>query len=61
MQTASAYAFLPTVDGKLICVGVLDILPLCVSSVYLFSELKRSDLQLGKVRDMFAAPEALGL
>lgn len=44
-------------DGKLICVGVLDILPLCVSSVYLFYEPERSDLQLGKVSGVFAAPE----
>ncbi|CAD7062111.1 unnamed protein product [Tilletia caries] len=36
------------VDGELIAVGVLDILPLCVSSVYLFYEPGYEHLNLGK-------------
>ncbi|KAE8224743.1 hypothetical protein CF319_g2402 [Tilletia indica] len=35
-------------DGELIAVGVLDILPSCVSSVYLFYEPKYEHLNLGK-------------
>lgn len=34
-------------DGKLICVGVLDILPRCVSSVYLFYDPDYAHLSLG--------------
>ena len=36
-------------DGKLIAVGVLDILPKCTSSVYVFYDPEYNDLQLGKV------------
>ncbi|ETS61445.1 hypothetical protein PaG_04477 [Moesziomyces aphidis] len=36
-------------DGKLIAVGVLDILPKCVSSVYVFYDPDFGELQLGKV------------
>jgi arginine-tRNA-protein transferase len=42
--------FLPTVrrlDGRLICVGVLDVLPRCVSSVYLFYDPDYAHLSLG--------------
>lgn len=35
-------------DGKLVCVGVLDILPKCVSSVYLFYDPDLGHLSLGK-------------
>lgn len=37
------------VDGKLIAVGVLDILPKCLSSVYLFYDPDYAHLALGKV------------
>lgn len=37
------------VDGKLVAVGVLDILPSCVSSVYVFYDPDYNDLQIGKV------------
>lgn len=37
------------VDGQLIAVGVLDILPRCVSSVYLFYDPAFAHLQLGKI------------
>lgn len=36
-------------DGKIICVGVLDILPRCVSSVYLYYDPDYSFLSLGTV------------
>lgn len=36
-------------DGKLIAVGVLDILPKCVSSVYVFYDPEYNDWELGKV------------
>ncbi|PWN31342.1 uncharacterized protein FA14DRAFT_128369 [Meira miltonrushii] len=36
-------------DDRLIAVGVLDILPRCISSVYLFYDPDDSGLQLGKV------------
>ncbi|KAJ1021088.1 hypothetical protein NDA16_003874 [Ustilago loliicola] len=36
-------------DGKLIAVGVLDILPHCVSSVYVFYDPEYNDWELGKV------------
>jgi len=36
-------------DGKIICVGVLDILPNCVSSVYLYYDPDFSFLSLGTV------------
>lgn len=36
-------------EDRLIAVGVLDILPRCISSVYLFYDPDESDLQLGKV------------
>lgn len=36
-------------DGKLIAVGVLDILPQCVSSVYVFYDPEYNDWELGKV------------
>lgn len=36
-------------EGKLIAVGVLDILPRCVSSVYVFYDPEYKDWQLGKV------------
>lgn len=36
--------------GKLIAVGVLDILPDCLSSVYLFYDPQFDKFQLGKVR-----------
>lgn len=37
------------VDGKIVCVGVLDILPNCVSSVYLYYDPDYSFLSLGTV------------
>lgn len=40
------------VDGKLIAVGVLDILPTCVSSVYLYYDPGYSDLHLGTISAM---------
>ena len=42
-----AYEFECRLDGKLIAVGVIDILPLCVSSVYLFYDPDMSHLKLG--------------
>lgn len=36
-------------DDRLIAVGVLDILPRCISSVYFFYDPDDNDLQLGKV------------
>lgn len=39
-------------DGKLIAVGVLDILPTCVSSVYLYYDPGYSDLKLGTIAAM---------
>ncbi len=40
------------VDGKLIAVGVLDLLPTSVSSVYLFYDPSFGHLELGKVSAM---------
>ena len=39
-------------DGKLIAVGVLDLMPQCVSSVYLFYDPKYEHWQLGKLSAM---------
>jgi arginine-tRNA-protein transferase len=36
-------------DGELIAVGVLDILPSCVSSVYFMYDVKWEKYSLGKV------------
>ncbi len=49
-------------DGKLIAVGVLDILPKCVSSVYLFYDPDFHDWQPGKVSALqeIALTERLG-
>ena len=41
------------VDGKIICVGVLDILPHCVSSVYFYYDPDYSFLSLGTLSSLF--------
>lgn len=38
------------VDGQLIAVGVLDILPTCVSSVYFMYDIDWERFSLGKVK-----------
>ena len=40
-------------DGKIICVAVLDILPDCVSSVYLYYDPDYSFLSLGTLSALF--------
>lgn len=47
-------------QGQLVAVGVLDLLPACVSSVYLFYDPKWASLQLGKLsalREVLLAQE----
>lgn len=45
-----SYHMLYRLDGKLVAMGVLDILPECVSSVYFMYEKDWERLSLGKVR-----------
>jgi len=40
-------------DGNLIAVGVLDILPACISSVYFFHDPSLSSLSLGTISALF--------
>ncbi|TIA99429.1 hypothetical protein E3P92_02406 [Wallemia ichthyophaga] len=47
------------VDGKLIAMGVLDILPECVSSVYLMYHPGYQSLNLGKISALFEVALAL--
>jgi arginine-tRNA-protein transferase len=42
-----AFHQLYRIDGKLIAVGVIDILPICLSSVYLFYDPDYAFLSLG--------------
>ncbi len=37
------------IDGQLVAVGIIDILPSCLTSVYCFYDTAFSDLSLGKV------------
>lgn len=41
------------IDGKIVCVGVLDILPHCVSSVYFYYDPDYSFLSLGTLSSLF--------
>ena len=41
------------IDGKIVCVGVLDILPHCVSSVYFYYDPEYSFLSLGTLSSLF--------
>ena len=41
------------IDGKIICVGVLDVLPHCVSSVYFYYDPEYSFLSLGTLSSLF--------
>jgi arginine-tRNA-protein transferase len=41
-------------DGELVAVGVLDILPGCVSSVYFMYDAKWEKHSLGKVYNFYA-------
>ena len=41
------------IDGKIVCVGVLDILPNCVSSVYFYYDPDYSFLSLGTLSSLF--------
>ena len=45
-----AYHQLYRLDGQLIAMGVIDILPNCVSSVYFMYDKEWEKLSLGKVR-----------
>lgn len=40
-------------DGELIAVGVVDILPKCLSSVYVFYDPDRPELNMGKITALF--------
>lgn len=41
------------IDGKIVCVGVLDVLPNCVSSVYLYYDPAYAFLSLGTLSSLF--------
>ena len=41
------------IDGKIVCVGVLDIMPHCVSSVYFYYDPEYSFLSLGTLSSLF--------
>jgi arginine-tRNA-protein transferase len=45
-----SYHQLYRIDGKLIAMAVLDILPSCISSVYFMYDILWEHFQLGKVR-----------
>lgn len=51
-----AYHQLYRLDGKLIAMGVIDILPNCVSSVYFMYEKEWERFSLGKVSIMMRHP-----
>jgi arginine-tRNA-protein transferase len=48
-----SYHHLYRVDGQLIAMAVLDILPDCVSSVYFMYDRSWQEFSLGKVIDLF--------
>jgi arginyl-tRNA---protein transferase len=50
-----SYHQLYRLDGKLIAIGVLDVLPACVSSVYFIYDPEWEDFSFGKVNKLFLA------
>lgn len=58
-QTYGSYHQLYRVDGQLVAVAVLDILPSCVSSVYFMYDKNWEKFSFGKVDGLLHKGEAL--
>ena len=56
-----AYHQLYRIDGELVAVGVIDILPSCVSSVYFMYEKKWEKFSFGKVKSIACASSSMRL